>query len=162
MPSPYEGMWGMTVGERWRMRKTSSLEVMTVGDNRLPDPPRSIVAQSGSRKAVITWSLPVRSEDICGFHIYKYKESNRIKTISNPLETQTEVSLDAGATPPKTAIYISCYNTFGKESSKVQVICSAVAEAGAPTDPSAPTGYVPPDYGLGDDPLSRVRSRFNT
>lgn len=60
------------------------------------------------------------------------------------------LDVTSGAVPPVNNFFVSALNSAGVESVKVQVQGSATAEAGAPSDPSVPSGYTEEAAGGGD------------
>jgi hypothetical protein len=117
-------------------RRQAGELVRNRGTNKRPSPPRGLIAQSGSRKCLVTWEFPPIYKDIVGWNIYKGTESQKLDTIKDPNTRQYAVDCSAGAAPPTVNIYISSVNALGIESQKVQVQGKATAEAGAPMDPS--------------------------
>lgn len=108
-------------------------------DNSIPDPPRNLQAQSGSRKVLTTWDAPVNTAGIVGYKIYTANEGQLLDTVTDPNVRQYNVPASAGTTPPVMNIFISSF-TNQRESQKVQVKGSALVEASAPADPIPPTG----------------------
>lgn len=107
-------------------------------DNTIPDPPRNLQAQSGSRKVLVTWDAPVNTSGIIGYKIYTTNEGQLLDTIRDPSVRQYNVPASSGTTPPVMNMFISSF-TNRNESTQVQIKGSASAETGAPTDPAPPT-----------------------
>lgn len=104
-----------------------------------PSPPRNLLAQSGSRKVLVTWDAPESMNEIIGYRIYTVNENALLDSIYDPNVRQYSVPTSSGATPPVINIFISSFSKRD-ESAKVQVQGSATAEAGAPSDPPPPAG----------------------
>lgn len=105
-----------------------------------PGQPRNPQAQSGSRGFLLTWDLPPNFKDVVGFKIYKDTEGSLLDTIADPNARQYFVPSSSGSAPPVTNAFITAYNAKGAESNPVQAQGSAAVEAGAPPDPSPPSG----------------------
>jgi hypothetical protein len=120
-----------------RRQKRQSEELMRLrGDNRKPGVPRDVIAQAGSRGALITWRSPEDAEGIVGYRLYSPTE----KDLLDRTEARNYfIALSSGASPSTQAVYVSCVSVSGFESNKVQVLCTATAEAGAPSVPTAPS-----------------------
>jgi hypothetical protein len=101
--------------------------------------PRNLQAQSGSRKILVTWDAPEKTEGIIGYRVYTDSEFSLLDTISDPNVRQYSVPASAGASPPTKNIFISAFSKQA-ESLKVQIQGKATAEAGAPADPAPPPG----------------------
>jgi hypothetical protein len=144
LPDTYEG--ARPVIERV-FRETAATVTPLASIRKRPDPPRSLIAQSGSLEALITWNAPQKSNDIAGWRIYKDDEKTLIDSILDPAARQYRPKLPAN-TP--TAFYISAINGAGRESIKVQVIVTANTDqavvsgttgATSGTSPKPPAGY---------------------
>jgi|SRR5580704_1141845 hypothetical protein len=123
---------------------------LTRGTAQVPQPPRELIAQSGPRGILVTWSLPSGlNTDIQRWRVYKGDENTLYADINDRGTRQCFVEATAGATPPVTNIFISSMNMLGVESPKVQVQGAAIAEAGAPAMPSVPPGYTSGNSGGG-------------
>lgn len=110
------------------------------GSQRMPGLVRSVQAQSGSRKLVVTWDLPDDRADIKGYKVYTGTERSLLDTIKDGNVRQYQIPASSGSTPTTTNVFISAFNLAGIESKKVQVQGTATAEAGAPSDPPPPAG----------------------
>lgn len=115
--------------------------LQSAGSGIKPNPPRSLIAQSGSRKVLVTWNSPVQDIDGGGYRVYKDTESNLYSEIRDPENRQIEVSATSGSTPNTINIFVSRVDASGAESRKVWVQGKPVAESGAPSDPTPPTGW---------------------
>lgn len=104
-----------------------------------PNPPRNLLAQSGSRKVLVTWDTPIQSDDIVGWKIYTNNENALLDSIYDPNVRQYSIPASSGTTPPVINIFVSSISKRS-ESTKVQVQGSATAETGAPSDPAPPAG----------------------
>jgi hypothetical protein len=109
------------------------------GDNSIPDPPRNLQSQSGSRKVLVTWDAPVITNGIAGYKIYTDNEGQLLDTVTDPNVRQYNVPASAGSTPSVMNIFVSSF-TNQQESMQAQIKGSASVEAGAPADPSPPSG----------------------
>jgi hypothetical protein len=120
--------------ERSRRRQTD--EIMRLrGDNRKPDPPRDLIAQAGSRSALITWKAPILAERVAEYRIYSPTETDLVGTTKANNYT---LPLSSGSSPSSQAVYVSCVSLGQLESNKVQAIAVATAETGAPAQPAPP------------------------
>lgn len=129
------------------MQENATATMKVTGSRKRPDPPRSLIAQSGSLEALITWNAPQKMGDISAWRVYKDNENNLIDTITDVGTRQYKPKLPA-STP--TAFYVSAINPLGIESIKVQIIAAANGDqfvtAGTSggtggTTPSTPPGY---------------------
>ncbi|HVI40013.1 MAG TPA: hypothetical protein VM577_05080 [Anaerovoracaceae bacterium] len=102
-----------------------------------PSPPRNPQAQSGARKILVTFDAPIISSGIIGYKIYTENENSLLATISDPNVRQYNVEASSGSAPPTKNIFISSF-TKSSESTKLQIQGKAIAEAGAPSDPTVP------------------------
>lgn len=123
--------------ERRAKRQTEELMRLR-GDNRKPDPPRDLIAQPGSRSALVTWKPPVEIGKVGSYRIYTPRENDLFDTKRDPLTTSVTIPLSSGASPSSQNVFVSCVSPGGMESNKVQVIVVATAEAGAPSVPTVP------------------------
>ena len=111
------------------------------GSSAVPPQPRSLVAQSGSRKMLVTWEFPEAGfEQIAGWKVYVDNENSLFSTINDPNVRQIEIPSSAGSSPPTRNVFVAAINKSGIESNPVQVQGNATTEAGAPTDPTPPAG----------------------
>lgn len=110
------------------------------GSQGKPGQPRSLQAQSGSRKVLVTWDLPADKTDIQGWKIYNGTDRALLDTVNDASVRQYAVPASSGATPTTANIWVSSFNAAGIESNPVQVQGTATAEAGAPSDPAPPAG----------------------
>lgn len=111
----------------------------TNGTTGRPQPPRNLLAQSGSRKVLVTWDMPTVFADIIGWKIYTGNENAQLDSIYDPNVRQYSVPASSGSSPPVINIFVSSFSKTS-ESTRVQVQGSATAEAGAPSDPAPPAG----------------------
>ena len=114
--------------------------VAAYGTPGTPQPPLSLQGQSGSRKVLATWEAPENPQGIVGWKVYRDSEGSLLATINDPNVRQYEVPASSGSTPPTTNIFVSSFTQAGVESQAVQVQGTALAESGAPPDPSPPAG----------------------
>jgi len=131
------------------------------GDNRMPNPPRNLQAQSGSRKVLVTWDAPDNKTGIIGYRIYKDTEGQLLDTINDANVRQYSIPASSGATPPVINVFVSSFSKQ-RESQRVQAQGSASVEAGAPVDPppptnSAATGTTGRDFGIDGGDLSLTK-----
>jgi hypothetical protein len=137
----YNPPFDATLRER-QTAKQSATDILSVrGTDKKPDAPRDVTAQSGSRKALVTWKAPVYYQDIKKWRVYKDTEENLYKEVSDSNTRQMSVELSSGATPPVTPIFVSAVNGLGYESRKVQVNAVAITEGTAPADPKPPIDF---------------------
>lgn len=141
MRSLYNPPWDATDSEKRTLRSQAEDLVRLRGVNAVPDPPRDIQVQSGSRKVIVSWSRPVVFDDIASWRVYKGDEKILYQTIKDAGTRICEVSANAGASPPSTNIFISSVSSSGFESRKVQVQGTALTEGAAPSDPAPPQGF---------------------
>lgn len=130
----------LSAEERIQALRVAANAVASLGTEVAPEPPRNIIAQPGSRKAVVTWLQPQRSADVTGYRIYKDNEGSIVATVESGDALRYEVPLSSGSTAPVTNIFISSVNAGGKESARIQVQCAAIVEVAAPSDPAPPSG----------------------
>jgi hypothetical protein len=77
------------------------------GDNRKPDPPRNLQAQSGSRKVLVTWDAPIVTDGIIGYKIYTTNENQLLDTVADANVRQYSVPASSGASPAVINIFVS-------------------------------------------------------
>jgi hypothetical protein len=128
-------------------QEASRTTSVLAGSRKRPDPPRSLISQSGSLEALITWNAPQKFADIVGWRVYRDNESSLVDSIFDPNSRQYKPKLPAN-TP--TAFYVSSINSLNVESIKIQIIATAnndqmvVSGTGGGTNgttPSRPPGY---------------------
>src|SRR5947209_20278891 len=86
-----------------RMAKiTASALPGQTGTRRRPQPPRSLISQSASMGAVITWNAPVQMKGVIGFRLYKENDTAVFEEIRDPNRRQAKIAL-----PASTSTY--CY-----------------------------------------------------
>jgi hypothetical protein len=120
------------------------------GSTDIPPRPRDLMAQSGARKVLLTWSLAEGDEITARWRIYKDTESNLVMEIADRGTRQMFLDVTSGATPPTVNFFVSGLSKLGTEGPKVQVQGKATVEAGAPSDPAVPPGYTSGSAGGGD------------
>lgn len=147
-----------TPADKQAERNKALDSLRTRGTPRIPDPPRDVIAQPGSRGVLLAWGLPAVFFDIVGWRIYKGDENTLYHELRDRGTRQMFVEATAGTTPPNNNFFISSMNAFGKESQKVQIQGKATAETGAPSMPGAPPGYT---SGAGSD-TSNKYGRIST
>lgn len=122
----------------FRERALARDATANLGSGKRPNPPRSIVAQGGSRKIVVTWNSDPNNESNVRYRVYRNTESELYREC---VEQHCEVSCSTSATPALINIFVSAITPTGIESRKVLVQCAPAAEAGAPAEPSPPAGW---------------------
>lgn len=139
----FVGQWpGQGVPVNITHERQKALDVLrTRGTLKLPQAPRDIIAQSGSRGVFLTWGLPQVFFDIVGWRIYKDNENTLYTEIRDRGNRQCFVEATAAATSPITNFFISSINQLGRESQKVQVQKAASNESAVPAMPPPPPGY---------------------
>lgn len=113
----------------------------TRGTVKIPSPPRDIIAQSGPRGVLLTWSNPNQYSDVTGWRIYKGDENTLYTEIRDRGNRQCFVESTAATISPVSNFFISSVNSLGKESQKVQAQKAALNESGAPAMPGSPPGF---------------------
>lgn len=128
-------------------QENSALTRKLSGPTRRPDPPRSLVAQSGSLEVLLTWNAPQRNDDVVGWRVYKDVESNLIDSLKDKDARTIHVKVPANTT---TSFFVSSVNALGRESIKVQVIGKANTDkfvvSGTTGQTSGTTSAVPAEY----------------
>lgn len=138
-------------------KQTASNFLRSRGGISQPESPRDVMVQPASRGVFVTWKLPQFHDNITGWRVYVNNESNLAAQIRDKGTRQLFVPTDSGATPPTVNIIVSSITTLGRESAKIQQQGSAIAETGAPTNPTAPPGYLDESSGG----LNRSLIRFS-
>jgi hypothetical protein len=113
------------------------------GGSAKPKAPRSIIAQPGNGKIVLTWNADPANHPNCRSRIYVGTESSLYA--ENPAGVHSvAIPVTGGASPPKTNVFISFVSPLGAESRKVPIQSSAATQSGAtpPPDPSVPAGWI--------------------
>ena len=126
-----------------RFQATDQIRIR--GTAQTPPAPRDVMAQSGPRGVLLTWSLPdsrdAQTSYVTGYRVYKNDEQTMYAQIKDRGTRSIFVETSAGSTPPPTNFFVSCINALGMESTKTHVTWQATTEAGAPTMPNVPNGY---------------------
>jgi len=140
----FTGKWpskGQTALDRNKERQVALDFLRNRGTAKLPQAPRDIIVQSGSRGVLLTWNLPQVFFDIIGWRVYKNDENTLFHELRDRGNRQLFVECTSGTTPPTTNFFVSSINALGRESRKVQAQGKATAETGAPSIPSTPPEY---------------------
>jgi hypothetical protein len=154
MRTPYFGKAPQNADEAFLRRQVATDFIRQRGTSQVPNPPRDLIAQSAPRSVLITWGLPPGdASDISGWKIYSPDENTLIGRISDRGTRTYSVPATSGASPPTINIYVSSTNNLGSESVRVLIQGKAIAEGGAPAQPSAPPGF---SSGPGSDTSSSV------
>jgi hypothetical protein len=132
---------GMTQQERQVARSQAADLTRTRGTTKIPQPPRDIICQPASRGVLVTWNYPQVNFDIQRWRVYKDDELTIFAEIKDRGTRQCTVPSTAGVSPPIINVFVSSLNSFGTESAKVQAQGKAIAESGAPTQPTSPPEY---------------------
>lgn len=153
--------WNATADERAQARQQAANMMLLTGSGRVPNPPRSPVAQSGSRKVVLTWNAPEQDAEGGSYRVYLNSESSLYAEVDYKCR-RTDVAVSAAASSPTYNLFVSRV-VGGVESRKVWTQGKALNEAGAPVDPTPPTGWdSEPTGGGGSDLQERMRSKYET
>lgn len=149
MRTPYFGKAPQDANEKFLQRQIATDFIRQRGTAKPPNPPRDLIAQAAPRGILVTWGLPPGdANDIAGWKIYSPDENSIVHTINDRAGRQYQIPASAGASPQSVNIFVSSINSLGVESGKILVSGKALAEAGAPTQPSTPPGYT---AGTGSD-----------
>lgn len=132
--------WPKNPDGTYLTRDAAKTFISVNGTQDIPPAPRTLQAQSGSRKVLVTWDLPAKKDDISGWKIYTGTENGLLDTVRDGSVRQYAVPASSGATPSTQNIFISSFNIAGIQSKKVQVQGTASVEASAPPDPTPPAG----------------------
>lgn len=159
MRAPYMGK-PKNSEEAFNQRAQAIDFIRTRGTSQPPNPPRDITAQAAPRGVYLTWGLPPGdASDIAGWKVYSPDELTLIGKLSDRGTRTFTVPTTAGTTPPTVNIFISSVNGLGVESPKVLITGKAIAETGAPTQPSVPPGFT---SGPGSDTSGGIGSIDNS
>ena len=134
---------------------------ITLGARRRPDPPRSLISQSGTQKAVLTWSGPVNMRGVDGWRVFVDSDTQLFATIYDPTTKKIEIPVTASGSR---FAAVSSFSKVGKntiiESARIPIVVTAntdkfvVTGTGGETSgvsPSAPPEYADePQGGRGD------------
>jgi hypothetical protein len=154
--TPYFGKNPATADEAFLRRQVATDFVRQRGTAKQPNPPRDIIPQSAPRGIYLTWGLPPGdATDIAGWRIYSPDENTLVGQLSDRGTRSFTVPATAGSNPANINIFISAVNSLGVESTKVLTTGKAIAESGAPTQPSVPPGFT---VGAGSDLGKKVGS----
>jgi hypothetical protein len=123
-----------------KQRVASHLRVR--GSVRRPDAPRDAAAQPASRGVLLTWKLPQFHDDVAGWRVYMNTESNLVSQIRDKGTRQIFVPLSTSATPTPVNLMVCAFSTLGRESAKIIIQATPLAETGAPAIPVPPPGYL--------------------
>lgn len=135
------------------VQETAGTVSQVSGSIKRPDPPRNLIIQAGSLEVLLTWNAPYRSGAVSSYRIYRDTEANLVDSIADPNVRQARIALPAN-TP--TAFYVSCVNSLGTESVKIQIIGSA-GPSGTPS-PKLPPEYANEPSGAGPTSTQQKRS----
>jgi hypothetical protein len=132
--------WG---GPTIEQRQQISDMLRVRGGSRKAKPPRSIIAQPGNGKVLVTWNADPSNHVNCRSRIYVGDE-NTLFQENQPGVHQIAIPMTGGASPPKANVFVSFVSPLGAESRKVPVLCSAAVQSGStpPADPIVPVGWV--------------------
>jgi hypothetical protein len=142
--------FGATAAEQVQDNRETADWIRLKGNPGVPFPPRDVRALAGSRGVLLVWSLPEVHANVVGWRVFKGDENTSIGDIPDKGIRQKFIELSAGAVPPTTNIFVCSVNGQGVESPKVQVLATALAEAGAPPNPAPPPEYNTQVSGGGD------------
>jgi hypothetical protein len=112
------------------------------GGSAVPSPPRSIIAQPGNGKIVLTWNADPANPPNCKPRIYVGNENSL--HAENPAGVNSiAIPVTGGAAPPVTNVFVSFVSPLGAESRKVPIQSSAAVQSGStpPPDPPVPPGW---------------------
>lgn len=142
MRTPYFGKHPKDANEKWNQRQQATDFIRQRGTSQSPDPPRDVITQSAPRGIQIAWGLPAGdSRAIVGWRIYSPDENTLAGILSDRGTRIFILPVTAGASPASTNIYVSSVNALGFESGLILATGKAIAEAGAPSQPSPPPGF---------------------
>lgn len=123
------------------LRASAFIQQKLYGSRRQPAPPRSLVAQPGSFKSVITWNDPQDSRGIVGYVVYLDKETSPFARVGL-VSPRVEVPLTSGAARQ---VMITSINQLGVESQRAYVTATSATDTynggSAGSSPSAPPSW---------------------
>ena len=161
MPSFFKPDWAMSSEARDRYRAQQREIIRLRGPDRPPNPPRSVIAQGGNAKAVVTWSGDPGNPSQCKTRIYKNTESGLYAEIPAGVHWA-----DVSGTPGTTInIFVSTITPTGlAESRKIHKQCSIPAQTVGqppPPDPNPPAGWSGEPSGGGGKSGSGFRGGYS-
>ena len=141
-------------------------ERVALGTRRAPEPPRSLIAQAGSMKSVLTWAAPANDRGVGGYRVFVDDDKQVFATISDPSTRKIEIPMTAGASR---FAAVSSFTKVGKnvfiESPRIPIVLTAntdkfvvtgtagqssgTSPSAPPEYPSEPSGGIPQDRGSG-------------
>lgn len=142
MRTPYFGKAPKDANEKFLQRNIATDFIRQRGTSQAPDPPRDVIAQSAPRGVFLAWGLPPGDASaIAGWRVYSPDENTLVGSLPDRGTRTFTVPATAGSSPSSINVFVSSINSLGVESGKILVSGKATAEAGAPSQPSAPPGF---------------------
>lgn len=129
-----------------------------IGSADVPPAPREFSIQSGARKVLLTWGLAANDKITAHWRLYKDTEANLVMEIADRGTRQIFLDVTAGTTPPTYNFFVSGVSIQGREGPKVQAQGKALAETGAPSDPSVSSDFTAGGSGGGNTSYSPRQS----
>jgi hypothetical protein len=124
-----------------QQRNQAVNKVRTHGTSKLPLMARDAQVQPGAGGTLLTWKLPVNSENVTGYRVYLGTESNLHAQIRDRGTRQLFIPLSSGATPPVTNLFVSTINGF-REGPRVHIQAQPLPDTTAPgPNPTPPTDW---------------------
>ena len=134
---------------------------ISLGARRAPRPPRSLISQAGTQKAVLTWSGPEDNRGVDGWRVFVDDDLQVFATIHDPATRKTEIPISAsGSRFAAVSSFTRISKTKFIESARIPIVLTAntdkfvVTGTGGETSgvsPSSPPEYSSePEGGRGD------------
>ena len=124
---------------------------VTLGSRRSPQPPRSLIAQQGTQKSVLTWAAPADTRGIDGWRVFVDSDNQIFATINDPATKKIEIPIAASSSR---FAAVSSFTRVGKagyiESPRIPIVVTAnsdkyvVTGTGGETAGTSPSN--PPEY----------------
>jgi hypothetical protein len=150
--------WSATREQSNQLRQNAKEILAVRGDGTTPNPPRSLQAQPGSRKIMLTWCSDPTNGPGVRARIYKNTEKDLYTQLAAGVNN-CDVNVPVGAV---VNIFVSFIQPNGiGESKKVWCQSSALAEAGAPVDPPPPAGHSDEPTGGGGERRTGLPRGYN-
>lgn len=135
---------------------------VTLGARRPPAPPRSLIVQPGTQKAVLTWAGPVDMRGVDGWRVFVDSDKQLFATIYDPATKKIEIPVTAGGSR---FAAVSSFTKIGRttiiESARIPTVVTAnsdkfvVTGTGGETAGTSPVA--PPEYA--DEPSGGLRNK---
>ena len=124
---------------------------VTLGARRAPRPPRSLISQPGTQKAVLTWSGPADNRGVDGWRVFVDDDLQVFATIHDPATRKIEIPVTASGSR---FAAVSSFTRIGKtkfiESARIPIVVTSnsdkfvVTGTGGETSGTSPAS--PPEY----------------